>query len=205
MAAAHIGAFPRRLRLGFSRVFVLAILYGCHKSEASAPQEDGVAPSPTHSSSASGLPSGAPVSTATHGVGLMPTRTPDMDGTARTIGGPPSGPASPRAVREEAVIATGSIQVDIVKRFVRRSYGDIRACRDASPGTIPKPFGRIEVRFTIASDGTVATMQVSKETLGSATLVSCVTAALRAVPFPQATDGSSTSVSYTLILEPATP
>lgn len=75
-------------------------------------------------------------------------------------------------------------------------------CYDAGLTRDPTLAGRIEIRFTIAPDGSVSAATVSTNTLSDEAVGKCTAKAFARWTFPKPSDGGVVQVIFPLSLEP---
>lgn len=97
---------------------------------------------------------------------------------------------------------SGRVPPSEIQRTVRGSFAKFRGCYEAVLLTDPNASGRVRVDFTIASDGTVAQLEVS---LTEGTLppefLACLKQSFEALTFP-APEGGVVKVTYPLVFTP---
>jgi hypothetical protein len=90
---------------------------------------------------------------------------------------------------------------EVVQRIVRQNFGRFRLCYENGLRRNSNLTGRVNVRFVIGRDGSVATATNSGSDLPDTAVVSCVVGAFRYLSFPQPEGGPVTFV-YPISLTP---
>ena len=102
-------------------------------------------------------------------------------------------------VKQGTVEARGSLDKNIIRRFVRRQLPRVRYCYEKRLLERPTLAGTVRVTFTI--DETGAVQGVRAGGLGDREVEDCIAAAVGAIQFPEPT-GGSVSVRYPFTLKP---
>jgi hypothetical protein len=92
----------------------------------------------------------------------------------------------------------GRLMPEVIQRIVHQNHGRFRACYEAGLATSPSLEGRVEVKFVIARDGSVATASDGASDLPDAAVRACVVRAFAALSFPQP-EGGIVTVVYPLV------
>ena len=95
---------------------------------------------------------------------------------------------------------TGSLDKEIIRRYVKRHISEIVSCYEQQLKTKPDLAARLVVTFTIMPDGTVAK---SKATGAQKELENCIASAFTRIEFPKPAGGGSVEVSYPFNFSPA--
>ena len=113
------------------------------------------------------------------------------------------GSAAPHAatasLRVGAPTATGDLDVEIIKRYIKRDIPKLRYCYERALGASPTLAGTVTATFMIAGDGTVKSSTAEGV---SAKVSTCVAGVIKAIEFPKPT-GSSVVVTYPFIFAPS--
>jgi len=89
----------------------------------------------------------------------------------------------------------GSLSREEIQRPLRRNMASIRHCYEQQVARQPNLEGRVNVRFTIAPDGSVSSAEIASSTLGDVGVEACVRRAVTRIRFPQP-QGGSVIVTY---------
>ena len=104
----------------------------------------------------------------------------------------------PRVVLGDAA-ATGELDKNIIRRFVRRNLARIQACYEKQLLAQPTLEGTVTLKFRIAADGKVASAEAS----GLDTKVaSCVADVIESLAFPAPKGGGAVDVTYPFTFRP---
>lgn len=99
-------------------------------------------------------------------------------------------------------VVTGSMSREIIQRVIRRHLTQIRYCYEQQLVADPTLTGRVDVSFTIGTNGAVADAEVRSTTLGNAAVETCILEAVRRFQFPSP-EGGVVRVNYPFVLRPA--
>ena len=89
----------------------------------------------------------------------------------------------------------GSLSREEIQRTLRRNMASIRHCYEQQVARQPNLEGRVNVRFTIAPDGSVSSADIASSTLGDVGVEACIKRAVTRIRFPQP-QGGSVVVTY---------
>ncbi len=96
----------------------------------------------------------------------------------------------------------GALSADEINRIVHALRGDLRGCYVAPLRETPTLAGKLNVKFTISSTGSVSEVRISQSSLNHASLEDCVRRLILAWHFPKPTDGGVVRVAYPFNFEP---
>ena len=101
-------------------------------------------------------------------------------------------PSAPRVVFGKATIR-GGLDLNIVRRYVRRKLARIRHCYEKELLENPELEGALTVDFEITPQGLVENVEASglQESVGE-----CVSETIRTIQFPIPNDGGAVHVTY---------
>jgi hypothetical protein len=108
-------------------------------------------------------------------------------------------PHLPRALTARANVPR--VPPDAVRRIVHENFGGLRLCYDSGLRRNPDLSGRVVVKFTIDSTGTVAVASDGGSDLADVQVVACVVRSFANLTFPAAERGGVT-VMYPLVFTP---
>lgn len=103
-------------------------------------------------------------------------------------------------VRIAAPQVAGSLDKEIIRRYLRRHLGRIRHCYELRLIARPTLAGTLATQFTIDGDGKV--IAATAEGMSDAELATCVADAVRDIEFPRSTDGGNVRVNYPFAFHP---
>jgi TonB family protein len=128
--------------------------------------------------------------------GAHGTSGPGATGTlGRGAGTPGHGGPS---VAAGATTITGRLPPEVIQRIVRANHGRFRLCYERGLAVAPRLEGRVVVDFTIAADGSIASVSSRDSTLASKDVATCVANAFLSISFPQP-EGGLVHVSYPIV------
>ena len=102
-------------------------------------------------------------------------------------------------VRIGNATATGDLDKNIIRRYIRRKMSRIRYCYEKQLLLVPDIKGRVVATFDITSTGSVANANAKGVDVGVA---NCVVSVLKTIKFPKPKNGQSVSVSYPFSFRP---
>lgn len=103
-------------------------------------------------------------------------------------------------LRIEKDDASGPLEKDMIRRFVRGHLNEIRHCYNEGLSRNPQLEGRVTVQFTITGTGTVAAAVVQENGTNDSKVASCIAGAIKRWKFPRAQSGGTTMVTYPFML-----
>lgn len=104
-------------------------------------------------------------------------------------------------IRAGATTVSGRLPAEVIQRIVRQNFGRLRLCYEQGLTTNPHLSGRVNIRFVIAADGSVASAADAGSDLPDGKVVACVAKAFSAMSFPRP-DGGIVMVSYPIMFTP---
>jgi Ca-activated chloride channel family protein len=108
----------------------------------------------------------------------------------------------PPKVRAGAATVNGKLPPEVVQRIVRQNFGRLRLCYEAGLRNDPNLQGRVNTRFVIAHDGSVASAGNGGSDLPDAAVVSCINRAFTGLTFPPPEGGGSVTVVFPVLFSP---
>jgi hypothetical protein len=122
---------------------------------------------------------------------------PGRDPRAPVLGTPSANPKN--ATPSPAIVESG-LPPAVIRRYLRRAMGPIRACYEAALRTQPGLEGTVRVTFTIGADGRVSSAAASGMDDGAA---ACIAGVIRGLEFPRPDGGGVVTVRYPFVFRPA--
>lgn len=104
-------------------------------------------------------------------------------------------------VRQAKAEVQGSIDHELVRRIVRAHIGELRNCYDRGLLGDPNLKGRVNVRFTVGSDGKIVAAELAEDTLGDPKVGTCIVTAVKRWEFPKFA-GGTVIINYPFVFEP---
>jgi TonB family protein len=106
-------------------------------------------------------------------------------------------------VKSEAPTVDGPLDPSLVSKEVRTRIGAIKACYERALKRNPNLSGRVKMRWTITTAGTVTDVEIDEDTVGDAEVASCLKGLVGRWRFV-APSGGPVQVVYPFLFEPAT-
>ena len=94
----------------------------------------------------------------------------------------------------------GALDREIIRRIIRRHINEVRYCYARGLQSRPALAGRVNLQFSIASNGRVVSSTVISSTLGDRRVGVCISAAVRRWRFPAPRGGGLVIVRYPFVL-----
>jgi hypothetical protein len=113
--------------------------------------------------------------------------------------GPRGEGAITRAAGEAVVL--GALDKSLIEQVIKRNLNSIRYCYSRELSRSPTLGGKLTVKFTIASDGSVAKAE-TRQGIGSPAVESCVAERFLRFKFPTPKGGGVVVVSYPFVFSP---
>jgi hypothetical protein len=117
------------------------------------------------------------------------------------IPGSPGPPAGPFHIRQGRTQVSGRLPWEVVRRIVRKSYGDLRTCYEAGLVKSPSLKGHLTMKLVIdiapgppaeLRSGVLTEAVKTDSDLPDAAMVDCVVGVFRRMEFPEPESGSVT-------------
>ena len=102
---------------------------------------------------------------------------------------------------EEETEIQGGLDRDIIARYIRSQLGQIRYCYERQLSANPDLYGKVQVKFTIGSNGRVATQNIGLTTLNSAMVEGCILRRVAKWQFPRPKGGTQVKVKYPFLFK----
>jgi len=109
--------------------------------------------------------------------------------------------ARPPQVNIGHATATGDLDKNIIRRYIRKKLPQIKYCYEKQLLVKPKLAGTVVTNFTISGNGAV--ISVSASGIGDGSVESCVAAAIKSIQFPKPKGGGLVNVRYPFTFRPA--
>lgn len=122
-------------------------------------------------------------------------------GYGRGAGGLRGRRASVPTIRAGRATVKGSLDREIIRRYVRRHINQIRFCYERELQSQPNLAGRVNIRFVISPSGAVSSSNVASSTIGNAQVEQCVARAVQRIPFPHSNTGGVVVVTYPFMFQ----
>ncbi len=131
------------------------------------------------------------------------TGTKGWGGDASSLeGGEPTGPKQQGTIRRgEDVLRVGGLDSALIDEVVRQNLNRFRYCYQRELQRDPALQGKVTLKWVIATDGSVSTAAVKRDTLGNPAVSGCMLDVTRRMSFPQP-KGGIVIVSYPFLFAP---
>jgi len=110
-------------------------------------------------------------------------------------------PASSNLRSKEIACSPGRLEPVQIQQVIRRHLHELHSCYEQSLRSCPSLQGKVQVKFVIAPDGSVADAQEQGSTELSPAVVKCVVKVFSEMVFPQPVGGCVT-VTYPILFSP---
>jgi len=97
---------------------------------------------------------------------------------------------------------SGRLPPEVIQRIIRQNYGRFRSCYEQGLSRNPNLEGRVQVRFVVGRDGSVANVQRGDSDLPDSGVVGCVVSAYYGLSFPRP-EGGIVTVVYPIMFQPS--
>ncbi len=103
-------------------------------------------------------------------------------------------------VKSDAPFVDGPLDPSLVAKEVRTRIGAIKACYERALKRNSKLFGKVKVRWTITTAGTVSAVEIEEDSVGDSEVSSCIKGLVRRWRFPTPS-GGPVDVVYPFVFE----
>jgi tetratricopeptide (TPR) repeat protein len=111
-------------------------------------------------------------------------------------------PAAVPYVQSSVVDVRGALDSEVVRRVIARHINEVRFCYEQYLARRPDARGRVEPRFVISAQGSVAAAKVIGSTLNETAVERCIETALQRWTFPRPADGKVVAVRHAFAFSP---
>lgn len=95
----------------------------------------------------------------------------------------------------------GGLDKDVIARYIKTQLGQIRYCYERQLSANPDLYGKVMVKFTIGSTGTVASQQIGNTSMNNPMVEGCILRRVAAWQFPAPKGGTQVIVSYPFLFK----
>ena len=95
----------------------------------------------------------------------------------------------------------GGLSREVINRVIQRHYNEIKYCYEKELTKDPGLYGKVEVLFVIAGNGSVADALVQQTTMSNETVESCMINHVKRWIFPAPQGGGTVQVSYPYVFK----
>jgi TonB family protein len=110
------------------------------------------------------------------------------------------GNASVGILKEETEVQ-GGLDREVIARYIQSQLGQIRYCYERQLSASPELYGKVKVKFTIGSEGSVVTQKVKRTSLKNAMVEGCILRRIASWRFPKPQGGTTVNVSYPFLFK----
>lgn len=118
------------------------------------------------------------------------------------LGDPAPTPTAPTGMVGR-VAAKGSLDPEIVRRWIKRNIMKLSYCYDRELAGNTKLLGTVTTKLTIGSNGAVTSAKASG--MNDKNVESCVVQVIKGIEFPKPKDGAPVAVTFPITFRPAKP
>ncbi len=104
-------------------------------------------------------------------------------------------------VLEEETEVDGGLDKDVIARYIKSQLGQIRYCYERQLSANPDLYGKVMVKFTIGSAGSVVTQTIGTSSLSNAMVEGCILRRVAGWQFPSPKGGTQVIVSYPFLFK----
>lgn len=96
---------------------------------------------------------------------------------------------------------SGGLDREVIAKYINSQKGKILFCYERQLSANPGMFGKVSVKFQIASGGEVETSKITESTLNNSNVESCLLQLMATWRFPKPTGGVKVLVSYPFVFK----
>ncbi len=104
-------------------------------------------------------------------------------------------------VLEEETEVDGGLDKEIIARYIKSQLGQIRYCYERQLSANPDLYGKILVKFTIGSAGSVVAQTIGNTSLNNAMVEGCILRRIAGWQFPTPKGGTKVLVTYPFLFK----
>lgn len=104
-------------------------------------------------------------------------------------------------VLEEETEVDGGLDKEIIARYIKSQLGQIRYCYERQLSANPDLYGKILVKFTIGSAGSVVAQNIGNTSLNNAMVEGCILRRIAGWQFPTPKGGTKVLVTYPFLFK----
>lgn len=102
---------------------------------------------------------------------------------------------------DEETEVEGGLDKDVISRYIQSQLGQIRYCYERQLSANPDLYGKILVKFTIGSVGSVVAQTIGNSSLNNAMVEGCILRRIAGWQFPQPKGGTNVLVTYPFLFK----
>ncbi|NQZ01977.1 MAG: AgmX/PglI C-terminal domain-containing protein [Bdellovibrionales bacterium] len=104
-------------------------------------------------------------------------------------------------ILEEETEVQGGLEREVIARYIQSQLGQIRYCYERQLSASPDLYGKVKVKFTIGSEGSVVSQRVKRTSLKNAMVEGCILRRIASWRFPKPQGGTTVNVSYPFLFK----
>ncbi len=120
------------------------------------------------------------------------------DGADLAVGSVGSGEVG---MLEEESLVDGGLDREVIASVIKEALGEIRYCYERHLSANPNLMGKVQIKFTIGSVGTVTQQAIGSTTLNNAMVEGCILRRVARWKFPTPKGGTSVIVTYPFLFK----
>ncbi|MCC7405917.1 MAG: AgmX/PglI C-terminal domain-containing protein [Bdellovibrionales bacterium] len=110
------------------------------------------------------------------------------------------GNASVGLLEEESEVE-GGLDKEVIAMVIRSQLGQIRYCYERQLSASPELYGKVQIKFSIGSDGKVVAQRIGTTTLSNAMVEGCILRRVSGWQFPVPKGGTTVMVTYPFLFK----
>jgi outer membrane biosynthesis protein TonB len=110
------------------------------------------------------------------------------------------GNASVGLLEEESEVE-GGLDKEVIAMVIRSQLGQIRYCYERQLSASPELYGKVQIKFSIGSDGKVIAQRIGSTTLSNAMVEGCILRRVSGWQFPNPKGGTTVMVTYPFLFK----
>ncbi|MCX7944681.1 MAG: AgmX/PglI C-terminal domain-containing protein [Deltaproteobacteria bacterium] len=114
-----------------------------------------------------------------------------------------AGGKSEEAVSTGKLVMVGGLDKDVVAKVIKRYWAQIKYCYEKELSKNPNLYGKIAVKFTISSNGSVSEAEIEQTEMNNAAVEDCIIRNIKRWMFPAPKGGGIVVVRYPFIFKSA--
>lgn len=99
-------------------------------------------------------------------------------------------------ILDEETEIDGGLDKEVIAKVISNYLGEVRYCYERQLSSEPDIYGKVQIKFTIDANGTVADQRIGTTTLKSAMVEGCILRRLARWKFPKPKGGTHVLVTY---------
>lgn len=104
-------------------------------------------------------------------------------------------------ILEEETEVEGGLDREVISKVIQTELGQIRYCYERQLSATPDLYGKIQVKFTIGSEGKVVAQSIGSTSVNNAMVEGCILRRIAGWQFPKPKGGTQVIVSYPFLFK----